>query len=56
MRQKDFFITNIYSLRNHKILTNFFVVTNTLLGSRVLVTENNGTGYISSQEIMVALD
>lgn len=31
MRQKDFFITNIYSLRNHKILTNFFVVTNTLI-------------------------
>lgn len=53
---KRFFITNIYALGDHNILTHFLVVTKLLLGSRTLVTGKNGTGCdFFSQQIMFAL-
>lgn len=42
MCQKGFFITTIYTIRNHKTLTYFLVVANPLLGFRALVTGQNG--------------
>lgn len=51
-----FFITNIQTLGNHKILTHFLVVTNLLLGLMVLATMNSVMGCdIFSLVIMVAL-
>ena len=53
--RRGFFITSIYTLGNHKILTDFLVFTNLLPESRALVTRNNGTECnIFSQEIIVA--
>ena len=53
---KRFFITNIYALGNHNILTHFLDVTKLLLGSRVLVIEKKGTGCdFFPQQIMFAL-
>ena len=53
---EGFFITKIYLLGNHNILTHFCVVTNPLLGSKTLVTGKNETGCdIFPQQLMVSL-
>ena len=54
--QKEFCITNIYRLVDHKTLSYFLAVANLFLWPRALVTGNNGTDcQIFSQQIMVAL-